>query len=68
MRAFPRTTTPTTFFPSFPPEEQEQLSSRLLLWLDRQRQRAHPVQLENWQLDDIGISRFEAVMESRRWD
>lgn len=69
MSAFSnRTEALTAFFPRFPPEELSEAPSRLLLWLDRQRQRDHLAQLEDWQLDDIGISRSEALMESRRWD
>lgn len=58
----------TAFFPRFPPEELSHASSRLLLWLDRQRQRARLAEFEDWRLDDIGISRLAAVTESRRWD
>lgn len=58
----------TAFFPRFPPEELAQASSWLLVWLDRQRQRARLAQLEDWHLEDIGVSRAEAMMESRRWD
>lgn len=69
MGAFSQTTEArTAFFPHFPPEGLSKAPSRVLLWLDRQRQRARLAQLEDWQLDDIGISRAEAVKESRRWD
>jgi uncharacterized protein YjiS (DUF1127 family) len=37
-------------------------------WLDRQRQRVHLARLDDYLLDDIAVSRFEAVMEARRWD
>ena len=63
-----RTEALTAFFPRFPPEDLSEAPSRLRLWLDRQRQRTRLAQLEDWQLDDIGISRSEALMESRRWD
>ena len=69
MGAFSHTTEAlTAFFPRFPPEQLSEAPSRLLHWLDRQRQRARLAQLEDWQLDDIGISRSEAEAESRRWD
>lgn len=69
MRDVWQTSAPrTAFFPRFPLEEPPSALSRLLAWLDRQAQRARLAQLENWQHDDIGISRTEAVMESRRWD
>ena len=58
----------TAFFPRLPPEELTEAQSRLLLWLNRQRQRARLAELEDWQLDDIGVSRSAAVTESRRWD
>lgn len=58
----------TAFFPRFPPEGLAQAPSRLLRWLDRQRQRTRLAQLEDWQLEDIGVSRSEAEAESRRWD
>lgn len=69
MGAFPKTIAPrTVFLPRFPPEELSTASSRLLRWLDRQHQRAQLAKLEDWQLDDIGVSRIDAAMESRRWD
>ena len=40
----------------------------LALWLDRQRQRVHLARLDNYLLDDIAVSRVEAVREARRWD
>ncbi len=40
----------------------------LALWLDRQRQRAHLSQLDQHLLDDIAVSRVEAIREARRWD
>lgn len=35
----------------------------LAIWFDRQRQRIHLSRL-----DDIAVSRIEAVREARRWD
>lgn len=58
----------TAFFPRFPPEELAQASPWLLVWFDRQRQRARLAQLEDGHLDDIRVSRAEAIMEGRRWD
>ncbi len=40
----------------------------LVLWLDRQRQRAHLSRLDQRLLDDIAVSRVEAIKEARRWD
>ncbi len=40
----------------------------LSLWLDRQRQRAHLSRLDAHLLDDIAVSRTEAVGEARRWN
>jgi uncharacterized protein YjiS (DUF1127 family) len=56
------------FFPRFLVEADRRRLSRVLAWLDRQRQRAHLAQLEDRLLDDIGVSRRDAVAESRRWD
>lgn len=40
----------------------------LVLWLDRQRQRAHLSKLDQHLLDDIAVTRVEAIREARRWD
>ncbi|WP_369682668.1 DUF1127 domain-containing protein [Roseovarius sp. M141] len=40
----------------------------LALWLDRQRQRAHLLRLDQHLLDDIAVSRVKAIREARRWD
>lgn len=40
----------------------------LAIWLDRQRQRAHLLRLDQHLLDDIAVSRVEAIREARRWD
>jgi uncharacterized protein YjiS (DUF1127 family) len=55
------------FFPRFPIEARQRRRS-ILLWLDRQRQRAQLAQLDDRLLDDIGVSRIDADTESRRWD
>lgn len=69
MTAFSRTIEAcTTFFLRFPPEGLSNAPSRLLPWLDRQRQRARLAQLEDWRIEDIGISHSEAMMESGRWN
>ena len=56
------------FFPRFPPEVLGRAPSRLLAWLDRQRQRAALAQLDDRLLDDIGVTRDEAADEIRRWE
>jgi uncharacterized protein YjiS (DUF1127 family) len=40
----------------------------LALWLDRQRQRVHLLRLDQHLLEDIAVSRVEAIREARRWD
>ncbi len=40
----------------------------LALWLDRQRQRTQLLRLEDHLLDDIAVSRVEAIREAQRWD
>ena len=40
----------------------------LALSLDRQRQRAHLLRIDQHLLDDIAVSRAEAIREARRWD
>ncbi len=60
--------TSDAFFPHFPPEVLVRAPSRLLAWLDRQRQRAALALLDDRLLDDIGVTRGEAAAESRRWD
>lgn len=39
----------------------------LLLWLDRQRQRAHLAELDDRLLKDIGVSRPQAIEEATQW-
>lgn len=63
-----RTTTLKAFFPHFPPEVLIPVPSRLLAWADRQRQRAALARLEDRMLDDIGVTRAEAVAECLRHD
>lgn len=63
-----RTTSLTTFFPHFPPEVLIPVPLRLLAWADRQRQRAALARLEDRMLDDIGVTRAEAVAECQRHD
>ncbi|MAW86262.1 MAG: hypothetical protein CMJ42_07015 [Phyllobacteriaceae bacterium] len=59
---------PTIFFPHFPPQAVRQAPSRVLRWLDRPRQRAALAELDDRLLDDIGVSRWAAETEARRWD
>lgn len=59
---------PTAFFPHFPPEAVRRVPSRVLGWLDRQRQRAALAELDDRLLNDIGVSRAAAETEARRWD
>lgn len=61
-------TSPRGFFPHFPPVVQVPAPSRLLAWADRQRQRAALARLEGCLLDDIGVTRAEAIAEARRHD
>lgn len=63
-----RTTSPRGFFPHFPPVVLVPVPSRLLAWADRQRQRAALARLEGRMLDDIGVTRAEALAEARRHD
>lgn len=58
----------TAFFPRFPPEAVRRAPSRVLRWLDRQRQRAALAELDDRLLDDIGVSRAAAAAEAGRWD
>lgn len=58
----------TAFYPRFPPEAMRRPPSWLLRWLDRQRQRAALVDLDDRLLSDIGVSRAAAEAEARRWD
>lgn len=51
-----------------PPEEfGASLLARAVDWLDRQRQRTILAGLEDRLLADIGVTRTEALRESRRW-
>jgi uncharacterized protein YjiS (DUF1127 family) len=63
-----RITTLKAFFPHFAPEALRPEGSRLLAWADRQRQRAALGRLEDRMLDDIGVTRVEAMAECRRLD
>lgn len=63
-----RTTSQQGFFPHFPPVVLVLLPSRLMAWADRQRQRAALARLEGRLLDDIGVTRAEAIAEARRHD
>lgn len=56
------------FFPHFPPEVMSHERSRVMVWADRQRQRAALARLEDRMLDDIGVTRAEASAECRRHD
>ncbi|MEQ8862252.1 MAG: DUF1127 domain-containing protein [Thalassobaculum sp.] len=58
----------TAFSPRLPPEATQQAASRVLRWLDRQRQRAALAELDDRLLADIGVNRASAEAESRRWD
>lgn len=58
----------TAFFPRFPPEAVRRAPSRVLRWLDRQRQRAALAKLDDRLLDDIGVSPAAAAAEAGRWD
>lgn len=57
-----------TSSPRFTMKSKRSVSSRLILWLDRQRQRIHLSLLDDRLLEDIGVSRQRAEAESRRWD
>jgi len=59
---------PTPFLPHFPPEAARRAPSRVLDWLDRQRQRTALAELDDRLLNDIGVSRAAAETEARRWD
>lgn len=59
---------PTAFLPHFPPETVRRAPSRVMGWLDRQRQRASLAELDERLLNDIGVSRAAAETEARRWD
>jgi uncharacterized protein YjiS (DUF1127 family) len=51
-----------------PPETPNAgILTRVAQWLDRQRQRAILATLEDRLLADIGVTRAEALHESRRW-
>jgi uncharacterized protein YjiS (DUF1127 family) len=63
-----RTTSMKAFFPHFPPDVLIPVPSRLMAWADRQRQRAALARLEDRMLDDIGVTRAEAVAERQRYD
>jgi uncharacterized protein YjiS (DUF1127 family) len=59
---------PTSHYPRFPPETIRRATSRILGWLDRQRQRAALAELDDRLLLDIGVSRAAADVEVSRWD
>lgn len=63
-----QTTSLKAFFPHFPPEVLIPVPSRLLTWADRQRQRAALARLEDRMLNDIGVTRAEAMAECQRHD
>ncbi len=63
-----RTKSQQGFFPHFPPVVLVPLPSRLMAWAERQRQRAALARLEGRLLDDIGVTRAEAIAEARRHD
>lgn len=63
-----QTASPWGFFPHFPPVVLDPTPSRLLAWAERQRQRAALARLEGRLLDDIGVTRAEAIAEARRHD
>jgi len=63
-----RTKSQQGFFPHFPPVVLVSVPSRLMAWADRQRQRAALARLEGRMLDDIGVTRAEAIAEARRHD
>lgn len=63
-----RTRPLTPFFPHFPPEHLSANPSRLMIWADRQRQRAALARLDDRMLKDIGLTRSEADAEARRRD
>lgn len=52
------------FAPHFPLHRQP---SAFVVWCDRQRQRIHLSHLDDRMLDDIGVSRFAATEEARKW-
>lgn len=55
------------FAPLPPVEPKPRLLTRVARWLRRQQQRAMLAGLEDRLLSDIGVSRADAVRESRRW-
>lgn len=62
------TNTGFVFYPRFPPEVMPDPPSRVLFWLDRQRQRAALARLDDRLLHDIGVGRVAAAREGGRWD
>ncbi len=52
------------FAPYFPLHRRP---SAFAVWCDRQGQRIHVSHLDDRMLDDIGVSRFAATEEARRW-
>ena len=57
-----------SFAPLPPPERRDGPLEPLLAWLDRQSQRAALAELDDRLLDDIGVSRAEALSECNRFD
>jgi uncharacterized protein YjiS (DUF1127 family) len=53
------------FAPVPPPEMRASVLMWLIDWLDRQHQRAVLAELDDRLLDDIGVTREEAIRESR---
>ena len=56
------------FFPHFPPLAQSSAPSPRLAWADLRRQRAALARLDDRMLDDIGVTRAEALAECERHD
>lgn len=55
------------FAPPPPDHPCPTLVRHIVVWLARQHQRAALVGLDDQQLADIGVTRAEAIRESRRW-
>jgi uncharacterized protein YjiS (DUF1127 family) len=57
----------SAFAPLPPDEPRPTLVARAVAWVVRQQQRAALAALDDHQLADIGVTRAEAIRESRRW-
>ncbi len=55
------------FAPMPPVQPRPSLLTRVVRWLRRQEQRGQLAGLDDRLLSDIGVSRADAVRESRRW-